>query len=61
MFCLIAPESSLSWNEFYNFLKYFTEILNALPYEYYHITCVLFNDLLVSYSSYKYTPFITFY
>jgi len=47
MFCFIAPEISLSWNELYSFLKYCAEIINALPYEYYHITDVLLNDLMV--------------
>lgn len=47
LFFLIAPEISLSWTEFYNFLKYCTETIIALPYEYYHITDVLLYDLMV--------------
>jgi hypothetical protein len=47
LFCLIAPEISLSWIEFYNFLKYCTETIVALPYEYYHITDVILSDLMV--------------
>ncbi|CAH1708742.1 unnamed protein product [Aphis gossypii] len=42
----ISPEISLSWIEFYNFLNYCTETIIALPYEYYHITDVLLNDLM---------------
>ncbi|XP_060868755.1 LOW QUALITY PROTEIN: transcriptional protein SWT1-like [Metopolophium dirhodum] len=42
----ISPEISLSWTEFYNFLKYSTETIIALPYEYYHITDVLLYDLM---------------
>eukprot|EP00102_Acyrthosiphon_pisum_P013550 XP_008183163.1 PREDICTED: uncharacterized protein LOC100572279 [Acyrthosiphon pisum] len=41
-----SPEISLSWTEFYNFLKYSTETIIALPYEYYHITDVLLYDLM---------------
>ncbi|XP_060838805.1 transcriptional protein SWT1-like isoform X2 [Rhopalosiphum padi] len=43
---LISPEISLSWIEFYNFLKYCTETIVALPYEYYHITDVILSDLM---------------
>ncbi|XP_050542246.1 transcriptional protein SWT1-like isoform X2 [Daktulosphaira vitifoliae] len=32
----------------YNFLKYCAEIINALPYEYFNITDVLLNDLMVA-------------
>ncbi|XP_025200738.1 uncharacterized protein LOC112598481 [Melanaphis sacchari] len=42
----ISPEISLSWIELYNFLNYCTETIVALPYEYYHITDVLLNDLM---------------
>lgn len=49
IFCLIAYENTLSWNELYNLLKNCTEIINALPYEYYHITDILLNDLMVSF------------
>lgn len=45
---ITVSENSLNWNEIYNLFKYCTEIIIALPYEYFHITDMLFNDLMVS-------------
>jgi hypothetical protein len=50
LFCSIVSENSLNWNEIYNLIKYCTEIFIALPYEYYHITDMLFNDLMVRFT-----------
>lgn len=50
MFCLIVHEITLDWNELYSLLKNCSEIINALPYEYYHMTDVFLNDLMVKYS-----------
>lgn len=47
MFCFIATDTSLTWNDLYIFLKYCSEIINGLPYEYYNITDMLLNDLMV--------------
>lgn len=50
--CLTAPDISLSWNELFDLVKYCTEIINALPYEYYDVTDVLLNDLMVRFPCY---------
>lgn len=54
MICLLAPEIKLDWNELYIFLKCCTEVINILPYEYYDITDVLLNDLMVRFLCYLY-------
>lgn len=47
MFCFIAADTTLTWNDLYIFLKYCSEIINELPYEYYNITDMILYDLMV--------------
>lgn len=58
--CFIATEINPSWNELYIFFKYCTEIINCLPYEYYHITDSILNDLMVRFYAFINLNFVKY-
>ncbi|XP_050423312.1 uncharacterized protein LOC126835047 isoform X2 [Adelges cooleyi] len=43
----------ISWNDFYCMLKHCTDVINALPYEYFEITDILLNDLMIARKIFK--------